>query len=87
MALIGQRKKGAEFPAVSSFSLGVSACQWICSSSEHVRCWDNIDTAIISIAERTGQPMRMGSDQYSENGMAINGARVRHCITTYHSVV
>ena len=51
MALIGQRKKGAEFPAVSSFSLGVSACQWICSSSEHVRCWDNIDTAIISIAE------------------------------------
>ena len=30
--------------------------------------------------------MRMGSDQYSENGMAINGARVRHCITTYHSV-
>ena len=31
--------------------------------------------------------MRMGSDQYSENGMAIKGARVRHCITTYHSVV
>jgi len=27
--------------------------------------------------------MRMGSDQYSENGMAINGARVRHCITYY----
>ena len=25
--------------------------------------------------------MRMGSDQYSENGMAINGARVRHPIT------
>ena len=44
-------KERGRVPSSSSFSLGASACQWICSSSEHVRCWANIDTAIISIAE------------------------------------
>jgi hypothetical protein len=67
--------------------LGPARASGFVVQAKHVRCWDSIDTAIISIAERTGQPMRMGSDQYSENGMAINGARVRHPITTYHSVV